>query len=34
MFDGREVDLVQKRLLTNPFRRKEILATRRVLYAA
>ena len=34
MFDGREVDLVQKRLLTNPFRRQEILATRRVLYAA
>ena len=31
MFDGREVDLVQKRLLTNPFRRQEILATRRVL---
>jgi len=34
MFDGREIDLVQKRLLTNPFRRREILATRRVLYAA
>jgi uncharacterized protein len=34
VFDGREIDLVQKRLLTNPFRRREILATRRVLYAA
>ncbi len=34
MFGGREIDLVQKRLLTNPFRRREILATRRVLYAA
>jgi len=34
LFGGREVDLVQKRLLTNPFRRQEILATRRVLYAA
>ena len=34
MFSGREIDLVQKRLLTNPFRRQEILATRRVLYAA
>ena len=30
IFGGREIDLVQKRLLTNPFRRKEILATRRV----
>ncbi len=34
MFGGREVDLVQKRLLTNPFRRHEILTTRRVIYAA
>ncbi len=34
IFGGREVDLVQKRLLTNPFRRQEILAMRRVLYAA
>lgn len=34
MFGGREIDLVQKRLLTNPFRRHEILTTRRVLYAA
>jgi predicted nucleotidyltransferase len=34
MFGQREIDLVQQRLLTNPFRRQEILATRRVLYAA
>lgn len=34
IFDGREVDLVQKRLLKNPFRRHEILMTREVLYAA
>jgi len=34
MLDGREIDLVQKRLLTNPFQRREILATRRVLYTA
>ena len=34
LFNGREIDLVQKRLLTNPFRRQEILATRQVLYAA
>jgi predicted nucleotidyltransferase len=34
MFGGRKIDLVQKRLLTNPFRRQEILATCRVLYAA
>ena len=34
MFGGREVDLVQKRLLKNPFRRAEILRTRKVLYAA
>lgn len=34
MFDGRPIDLVQKRLLKNPFRRHEILTTREVLYAA
>ena len=34
MFGGRAVDLVQKRLLKNPFRRHEILTTREVLYAA
>jgi uncharacterized protein len=31
---GREIDLVEKRLITNPFRRHEILTTKRVLYAA
>jgi hypothetical protein len=31
---GREVDLVEKEGLRNPFRRHEILTTRRVLYAA
>jgi len=34
MFGGREVDLVQKRLLKNPFRRYEILTSREVIYAA
>src|SRR4051794_10601679 len=28
MFGGREIDLTQKRLLKNPFRRHEILTTR------
>lgn len=31
---GREVDLVSKRALKNPFRRHEVLTTRRVIYAA
>lgn len=31
---GREVDLVEKRLVTNPFRRHTILTTKKVLYAA
>lgn len=31
---GREVDLVSRGGLRNPFRRHEILTTRRVLYAA
>jgi predicted nucleotidyltransferase len=31
---GREVDLVEKSGLRNPFRRHEILTTRKVLYAA
>ena len=30
----RPIDLVEKRLLKNPFRRHEILTTREVLYAA
>lgn len=34
MFGGREIDLVQKRLLKNPHRRYEILTTREVMYAA
>lgn len=31
---GRPVDLVEKNALRNPFRRREILRTHRVLYAA
>jgi len=31
---GRPVDLTSKRGLRNPFRKKEILATREVIYAA
>ncbi|MBI5868030.1 MAG: nucleotidyltransferase domain-containing protein, partial [candidate division Zixibacteria bacterium] len=31
---GRDVDVVEKSGLRNPFRRQEILANRRVLYAA
>jgi hypothetical protein len=31
---GREVDLVNKKGLTNPFRRHSILTTKKVLYAA
>jgi hypothetical protein len=31
---GRPVDLVQKHLLSNPYRRYEILRTREVMYAA
>ncbi|MGB7159143.1 MAG: nucleotidyltransferase domain-containing protein [Tepidisphaeraceae bacterium] len=34
IFGGREIDLTQKRLLKNPYRRDEILRTRQVLYAA
>ncbi len=34
IFGGRSVDLVEKRLLRNPFRRYEILTTREVVYAA
>ena len=30
---GREVDVVSRRALKNPFRRKRILETRRVIYA-
>jgi predicted nucleotidyltransferase len=31
---GREIDLVEKEALRNPFRRHEILKTHRVVYAA
>ena len=31
---GREVDLVEKKAISNPFRRHSILTTREVLYAA
>jgi predicted nucleotidyltransferase len=31
---GRDVDLVEKRLLKNPFRRHHILTNRQVVYAA
>ena len=31
---GREVDLINKKGLTNPFRRHSILTTKKVLYAA
>ena len=31
---GRRVDLVQKKLVRNPFRRHHILKTRRIIYAA
>src|ERR1700677_868463 len=34
IFGDRPVDLVEKRLLRNPFRRYEILTTHEVLYAA
>ena len=34
IFAGRAIDLVEKRLLRNPFRRREILSTRRIVYAA
>lgn len=34
VFGGREVDLVEKRLVTNPFRRFNILTNRKILYAA
>lgn len=33
-FFGRKVDLVEERLLTNPFRRKSILSSRKIIYAA
>ena len=34
LFGGRAIDLVEKPLLTNPFRRHAILTSRQVIYAA
>ncbi len=34
LFGGRNIDLVERQLVKNPFRRHEILTTRKVLYAA
>lgn len=34
MFGGRQVDLVERKCVVNPFMRHEILTTREVLYAA
>lgn len=34
IFQGREVDLVEKRAIRNPFRRESILRDAQVLYAA
>jgi len=34
IFGGREVDLVERRAVTNPFIRHHVLTHRRVLYAA
>jgi hypothetical protein len=34
MMGGRNIDLVEKRLVKNPFRRHEILTTREIVYAA
>lgn len=34
LFGGRSIDLIEKQLLKNPFRRHEILTTREILYAA
>ncbi|HTV48631.1 MAG TPA: nucleotidyltransferase domain-containing protein [Phycisphaerae bacterium] len=34
MFGGRKIDLVEKRLIKNPFRRFEILTTRKVVYGS
>lgn len=34
IFGGRRVDLVERRLITNPFKRHHILTNRRVIHAA
>ena len=33
LFGGREIDLVEKPLVNNPYRRKHILANREIVYA-
>jgi predicted nucleotidyltransferase len=34
LFEGRRVDLVERRLVTNPFKRYHILTNRQVIHAA
>lgn len=34
IFGGRRVDLVERRLIKNPFRRHKIITTRKIVYAA
>ncbi len=34
LFGGRSIDLVERRAITNPFMRYEIITTRKVIYAA
>ena len=34
LFGGRAIDLVERRLVTNPYRRHEIITHREVVYAA
>jgi predicted nucleotidyltransferase len=34
IFNGRRIDLVEKRLVRNPFRRHHILTNRKIVYAA
>lgn len=34
LLGGRDVDIVEKQTVVNPFLRREILSTRRVIYAA
>lgn len=34
IFGGRDIDMVERRLITNPFMRHRIITTRKVVYAA
>jgi hypothetical protein len=34
IFGGRKVDLIERRLIKNPFRRHAIITTRKIVYAA